>query len=48
MKYKKRLNAVKELKDNIMFRGDVIESLKKVYDIERLAGKNGIWKRKCT
>ena len=35
----KRLNAVKELKDNIMFRGDVIESLKKVYDIERLAGK---------
>ena len=35
----KRLDAVKELKDNIMLRGDVIESLKKVYDIERLAGK---------
>ena len=35
----KRLNAVKELKDEIMLRGDVIDSLKKVYDIERLAGK---------
>ncbi len=35
----KRLNAVKELKDNIMLRGDIIENLKKVYDIERLAGK---------
>lgn len=35
----KRLNAVKELKDSIMLRGDIIESLKKVYDIERLAGK---------
>lgn len=35
----KRLDAVKELKDDIMLRGDVIESLKKVYDIERLAGK---------
>ena len=35
----KRLDAVKELKDNIMLRGDIIESLKKVYDIERLAGK---------
>ena len=35
----KRLNAVKELKDNVMLRGDIIESLKKVYDIERLAGK---------
>lgn len=35
----RRLDAVKELKDNIMLRGDVIESLKKVYDIERLAGK---------
>ena len=34
-----RLNAVKELKDNIIFRGDVIEKLKKVYDIERLIGK---------
>ena len=34
-----RLNAVKELKDNIILRGDIIENLKKVYDIERLAGK---------
>ncbi len=35
----KRLRAVKELKDEIMLRGDVVESLKKVYDIERLSGK---------
>ena len=35
----KRLNAVKELKEEIMIRGDIIDSLKKVYDIERLAGK---------
>lgn len=35
----KRLEAVKELKDDLMFRGDIIDSLKKVYDIERLAGK---------
>ncbi|MCI8444230.1 MAG: DNA mismatch repair protein MutS [Clostridia bacterium] len=35
----KRLNAVKELKDNLMLRGEMIENLKKVYDIERLAGK---------
>ena len=35
----KRLNAVKELKDEIMLRGDVVDSLKKVYDIERLSGK---------
>ena len=34
-----RLEAVKELKDNMMLRGDIIETLKKVYDIERLAGK---------
>ena len=34
-----RLNAVEELKDSIILRGDVIEALKKVYDIERLAGK---------
>ena len=34
-----RLDAVKELKDNIILRGDAIETLKKVYDIERLAGK---------
>ena len=35
----KRLDAVQELKDNLMLRGDLIEILKKVYDIERLAGK---------
>ena len=35
----KRLNAVKELKDNIILKGDITEALKKVYDIERLAGK---------
>ena len=34
-----RLNSVKELKDNMMLRGDITENLKKVYDIERLAGK---------
>ncbi len=35
----KRLNAVKEIKDDIILRGDIIDNLKKVYDIERLAGK---------
>ena len=35
----KRLDSVKELKDNMMLRGDIIELLRKVYDIERLAGK---------
>ncbi|MBQ9657899.1 MAG: DNA mismatch repair protein MutS [Clostridia bacterium] len=35
----KRLEAVKELKDNMFLKGDIIENLKKVYDIERLAGK---------
>ena len=35
----KRLDAVEELKDNIILRGDVVENLKKVYDIERLTGK---------
>lgn len=35
----KRLESVKELKNNLMLRGDIIEALKKVYDIERLAGK---------
>lgn len=35
----KRLNAVSELKNNLILRGEVIENLKKVYDIERLAGK---------
>ena len=35
----KRLNAVKELNEELILRGDIIDSLKKVYDIERLAGK---------
>lgn len=34
-----RLNSVKELKENIILRGDIIDSLKKVYDIKRLSGK---------
>ena len=34
-----RLEAVEELKDNIMIRGDITETLRKVYDIERLSGK---------
>lgn len=34
-----RLDAVEELKSSIILRGDITESLKKVYDIERLAGK---------
>ncbi|MBE5805338.1 MAG: DNA mismatch repair protein MutS [Clostridiales bacterium] len=35
----KRLDSVKELKNNMILKGDIIECLKKVYDIERLAGK---------
>ena len=34
-----RLDSVKELKDNLILRGDLVDSLKKVYDIERLIGK---------
>ena len=34
-----RLNAVKELKDKAIFKGEIIDILKKVYDIERLIGK---------
>lgn len=34
-----RLEAVKELKENVMLRSDITECLKRVYDIERLAGK---------
>lgn len=34
-----RLEAVQELRDNMMLRGDITEILKRVYDIERLAGK---------
>lgn len=35
----RRLEAVKELKEDIMLRGEITINLKKVYDIERLAGK---------
>ncbi len=34
-----RLEAVNELKSNMMLRGDIIEGLKKIFDIERIAGK---------
>lgn len=34
-----RLEAVKELKENVILKGELISSLKGVYDIERLAGK---------
>jgi DNA mismatch repair protein MutS len=35
----KRHESVSELKNNIMLRGELIEELAKVYDIERLTGK---------
>ena len=35
----KRLNSVEELKDSLIFRGDISDSLKRIYDIERLVGK---------
>lgn len=38
-KINERLDSVEELKDNIVLRGDITELLKRVYDIERLAGK---------
>ena len=34
-----RLDSVKELKDNMILKGDIVDSLKRVYDIERLIGK---------
>ena len=34
-----RLDAVEELKENMILRGDILDSLNKVYDIERLAGR---------
>lgn len=42
-----RLDAVKELKSNMMLRGDTIDCLKKIFDIERIARKNFLWKCKC-
>ena len=38
----KRLNAVEELKDNLIFRGDIVDTLKRIYDIERLVRKNSL------
>ncbi len=35
----KRLNAVEELKNNLIFRGDIADCLRRIYDIERLVGK---------
>ena len=35
----KRLEAVDELKNNIILRGEIVEVLKKVYDMERLSAK---------
>ncbi len=34
-----RLDAVEELKENMILRGDISETLNKVYDIERLSGR---------
>ena len=39
-----RLDAVAELKDNIILRGEISNNLKYVYDIERLVRENCIWK----
>ena len=36
---KDRLDAVEELKSGVMLRGEIVEALKRVYDIERLIGK---------
>jgi len=35
----KRLEAVRELKNSVILRGDIIDCLKKVYDIERLVSR---------
>ena len=35
----KRQDAVEELYNNIILRGSIIEIFKKIYDIERIAGK---------
>ncbi|MGN1301185.1 MAG: hypothetical protein ACI4U9_01465 [Clostridia bacterium] len=39
-----RLEAVEELKDNLILRGEISNNLKYVYDIERLVRENCIWK----
>ena len=40
---KARLEAVSELKTNIMLRGELVNELSKVYDIERLTRKDCLW-----
>lgn len=39
----KRIDSVEELKNNIIFRGDLVQTLKSIYDIERLVRKNFLW-----
>ena len=39
IKINKRLNAVEEIKEEMIFRDDIIHVLKTIYDIERLTGK---------
>lgn len=39
VKINKRLNSVREIKESVILRGDIIQTLKNVYDIERLVGK---------
>ncbi len=39
LRIEKRLNVIEELKDDFMLREDLIETLKNVYDIERICGK---------
>ena len=35
----RRLDSVEEIKNNLMLKGELLTALKKIYDIERLAGK---------
>ncbi len=42
-----RLDAVKELKTDMILKDDIIENLKKIFDIERIARENRFWKCKC-
>ncbi|MCR8744611.1 DNA mismatch repair protein MutS [Romboutsia lituseburensis] len=38
-KIERRLNVIEEIKDDFMLREDLLETLKSVYDIERICGK---------
>lgn len=44
----KRLNAVSELKNDIILRGELTQVLKYIYDIERLVREDCLWKLQCT